>query len=165
MFRVLLITGASGSGKTLISKKLNEYKDYNLIKSFTNRPQRYVGDNDHIYLSNKQVEDALLNNVSSPVATTCFGGYVYFTIEEQFLEERINVYVVDELGVCDTINHFHNNPNVECYPIKIKSDRICDRSIRDYHFISDDQYYQIVENNTGDDIDDVVSKIVCRYTI
>lgn len=163
MIYIMLLVGESGVGKTTVANKLAEYEDYHLVKSFTNRPQRSMDDDDHIYLTNKELEGALLDNDVSPVATTNYGGYIYFTMEEQFLEDRINLYVVDELGVCDTLNYFKGNPNVVCWIIKIRSNRECDRKWRDYSFLSDDHYTQIVDNDG--DIDVVVGRIVCRYAI
>ena len=89
------------------------------------------------------------------IASTIFGGELYFTNSGQFLEEMINVYVVDDLGVLDSINYWLSR-GADIYIVKIVSDRECDRKRRGYQILPDWCFDLFIEN---DDLDKTVEKI------
>lgn len=151
---VLLLNGESGVGKTTIAKRLCEKRNYNYIKSYTTRSPRDENDDEHIYVENEVAVGMLMNE--DVMASTVFGGYVYFTLAEQFKDDMVNVYVVDDLGVCDTINYMRDWEDTGYVVIRIKSNRDCNRKSRDYSFMKDD--YFILYDNDGE-LEDVVDDI------
>lgn len=152
---VLLITGASGVGKSTIAEKLCENEQYNLIRSYTNRPPRSEDDDDHIY-----VEDGIASTLlreKQVVASTVYGGYVYFTLAEQFIDNMINVYIVDDLGVCNTINYMRRWKDTGYATVRIRCKRWNPRQVRDYSFLDDDHFMMVVDND--DKMDYAVEEI------
>lgn len=153
MMRILLLTGESGVGKTTISKKLCEDNLFHEVVSVSTRQPRSEEDNDHFYIDKEDAWDFFLNG--GIVASTIFGGELYFTNSSQFLEDMINVYVVDDLGVFDNINYWLPK-GADIYVVKIVSDRECDRKHRDYQILPDWCFDLIIEN---DDLDRTVEMI------
>lgn len=90
---IFLIVGASGSGKSAISRILQ--KDYGLkaVQSYTTRPPRYEGEEGHIFIT----EDEYRELAFSSVACTEIGGYHYCATERQV--DTNDLYVIDPAGV------------------------------------------------------------------
>lgn len=90
---IFLIVGASGSGKSAISRILQ--KDYGLkaVQSYTTRPPRYEGEEGHTFIT----EDEYKELVFSCVACTEIGGYHYCATEQQV--DNNDLYVIDPDGV------------------------------------------------------------------
>lgn len=153
MMKILLLTGESGVGKTTISKKLCEDNQFQEVISASTRQPRNSEDKDHFYIDKEDAWDFFLNR--DIVASTIFGGELYFASSSQFLDDKINVYVVDELGVLDTVNYWLPRGG-DIYIVKIVSDRECDRKHRDYQILADECFDLIIEN---DDLDKTVEKI------
>nr|DAF73385.1 MAG TPA: hypothetical protein [Caudoviricetes sp.] len=153
MMKLLLLTGESGVGKTTISKKLCEGNQFQEVISASTRQPRNDEDKDHFYIGKEDAWDFFLNR--DIVASTIFGGELYFASSSQFLDDKINVYVVDELGVLDTVNYWLPK-GADIYVVKLVSDRECDRKHRDYQILTDECFDLIIEN---DDLDETVEKI------
>lgn len=100
---IVLIVGDSGSGKSTIVRYVEKNMDnVNIVKSYTTRPKRNKYDNDHTFI--KSV-DEIKGDV---VASTEIDGYFYGASENQFKENKINLYIVDDKGVVDVKNYFKN---------------------------------------------------------
>lgn len=103
---ILLICGESMTGKTTIMKELcRQYPNiYNPIMSYTTRPKRSEDEYGHIFVDEEKMWDMM--HQYGLVARTFINGYFYFTTPEQFVEDKINIYIVDGLGVLDVTNFY-----------------------------------------------------------
>lgn len=103
---ILLIVGASGSGKSTITSALSKYDEFMEIMSYTDRPKRYEDEDTHIFLSKKQMDSII--NTYDIVAYTEINGYRYCALERQFNKKKINIYIVDNKGIKDVFDYFSN---------------------------------------------------------
>ena len=92
MKNIYLIVGASGSGKTAITEKLEELYHLKSIQSYTTRPPRYDGEAGHTFVSNEEFDE-----LTDYVAYTEFAGNRYCATSEQV--ENNDLYVIDSNGV------------------------------------------------------------------
>lgn len=100
---IVLIVGDSGSGKSTIVRYVEKnMENVNIIKSYTTRPKRNKYDNDHTFIKSVDEIDGDI------VASTEIDGYFYGASENQFKENKINLYIVDDKGVVDVKNYFKN---------------------------------------------------------
>lgn len=92
---IILLVGASGSGKTTIADRLSSLFGWTQVSSYTTRPRRTEDEKGHIFVSDDRFDDVVLS--SDLVAYTEYGGYRYCATQTQ--AENANVYVVDVPGV------------------------------------------------------------------
>ena len=84
---IVLIVGDSGSGKSTIVRYVEKnMENVNIIKSYTTRPKRNKYDNDHTFIKSVDEIDGDI------VASTEIDGYFYGASENQFKENKINLY-------------------------------------------------------------------------
>lgn len=91
---IIAIVGKSGSGKSEIVRRYHE-KGYNVIQSYTDRPQRYESEWGHIFIETGVVEKYR----QSMIAYTFFDGHHYFATREQYQGKGVTFYVIDPYGV------------------------------------------------------------------
>lgn len=93
---IICLVGDSGSGKTLASLYLQEQFDWKAIVSYTTRPMREGETNgvEHWFVDSSRVPES-----RKMCAYTVFGNHQYWTEWKQFLENNVNVYVIDEKGL------------------------------------------------------------------
>ena len=145
---ILLIMGQSGSGKTSISTALqNDYTYFNIIKSYTTRFRRSINDKDHIFIRKHNLLYKMFNEKF--VASTIINGEVYCAFPNQFQENVINIYAVDDKGALDVINFYDKD---DILIIRLKRDNIDidkERAMRNLNEIIPDNCpnINIVENN------------------
>lgn len=89
---IICIVGCSGSGKTTIANILEERYGMKSVQSYTTRPQRYEGEQGHIFISPEEVK-----NFKDIVAYNRYNGYEYFATAQQI--DEADVYVVDIPGL------------------------------------------------------------------
>lgn len=103
--KILLLLGDSGTGKSTIAKALNvNYNYFHLIKSYTTRFRRSVYDNDHIFVRKNNLLYRMFNY--PVVASTIINGELYCSFMDQFKDDRICLYIVDDKGFLDVVNTF-----------------------------------------------------------
>lgn len=122
--KVILITGESGVGKSTFAKLLSKIDSWNyeIVKSFTTRPQRDKHDTDHIFipLEANLVAQRLFGSESC-VARTIINGELYFTIKENFHPFNTNLYIIDNEGIEYLQSHY---PNWNTTIVKIVSNEV-----------------------------------------
>ena len=97
VFRVLLVNGGSGVGKsTVVGKLCEEWGEFRQVMSVTSRERRGDGD-DHVFEDRGVVEKLIESG--DVVDWTEVGGELYCTTLDCFKEDKINVYIVDDEGV------------------------------------------------------------------
>lgn len=89
---IICIVGCSGSGKTTVANILEERYGVKSVQSYTTRPQRYEGEQGHIFISPDEVK-----SFKDIVAYNRYNGYEYFATAQQINEA--DVYVVDIPGL------------------------------------------------------------------
>lgn len=111
---VVCIVGESGSGKTTLVNGLKEINVYNVIDSYTTRPERYEGEPGHIFLKEGDCivreckigspdiytrnEDGTYS-LENSIAYTKFHGHHYWATKKQYRGKEISLYVIDPDGV------------------------------------------------------------------
>lgn len=104
MIKILCLVGESGSGKSTIAGLLSKDDKYNYVQSYTTRKARNSNEAGHIfvdelvYKKHKEL-DADVTNELKIIAETYFDDNYYWTVNTQFLKDKINIYVVDPKGV------------------------------------------------------------------
>jgi len=88
---IYLIVGASGSGKSTISRILQNDYGMKAVQSYTTRPPRCSNEEGHIFIS-----DEAFNSLT-PVAFTQIGKYRYCATARQL--DMNDIYVIDPEGV------------------------------------------------------------------
>lgn len=89
---IFLVIGASGSGKTTITERLETKYGLKSIQSYTTRPSRYDGETGHTFVSNDEFDE-----LTDMVAYTEFAGNRYCATAEQV--ENNDLYVIDPNGI------------------------------------------------------------------
>lgn len=102
---IIAIVGASGSGKTYLSKLLQDELNVFSIISHTTRPKRTdeTHGKDYYFIRNIRIFP-----FCDMLTHTKFGGYEYFALRDQVPPEGYCTYVVDESGV-QTLNKLHGH--------------------------------------------------------
>ncbi len=95
---IICLVGDSGSGKTLASLYLQEVFNWKAIVSYTTRPMR---DDETDGVEHWFVDSSRIPEQHELCAYTVFGGCQYWTEWRQFVENQMNVYVIDEKGLID----------------------------------------------------------------
>lgn len=145
---ILLIMGESGSGKTTVSKALaNNYSYFNIIKSYTTRFRRSIYDRDHTFIRKHNLLYKMFNEKF--VASTIINKEIYCAFPNQFKENMINIYTVDDKGALDVVNFYDKN---DVLIIRLKRNNIDidkERAMRDLNEVIPDDCLNIniVENN------------------
>lgn len=97
VFRVLLVNGGSGVGKsTVVGELCKEWGEFRQVMSITSRERRGE-DDDHVFMDRGVVEELI--GGGDVVDWTEVGGELYCTTLDCFREGKINVYIVDDEGV------------------------------------------------------------------
>lgn len=93
---LVCLVGESGSGKTAVHKRLEEL-GYIGINSYTTRPPRYEGEDNHIFVTDSDyIHHFLAGDI---VAYTFYNNYHYYCTRDQ--ASTADVYVVDPDGVAE----------------------------------------------------------------
>ena len=97
VFRVLLVNGGSGVGKSTVVRGLcEEWGCFEQVMSITSRKRRGE-DDDHVFMGRDEVKGLIESD--EVVDWTEVGGELYCTTLDCFKEDKINVYIVDDEGV------------------------------------------------------------------
>lgn len=150
---IIAIVGASGSGKTYLSKLLQNELNVFLIVSYTTRLAREgeIEGIDHYYIGNTH-----RFGHSQMLSYTRFAEYEYFALEDQVPPQKHCAYVVDERGLKylrETKNHKFNIISIR---VESTTDALIQRGIAPDRIKRDDDrtplpldYYNYVIENNG----------------
>lgn len=103
--KLILLVGASGTGKTTIAKEL-EGKGYNIIHSYTTRERREDDEWGHIFidpLTPMYLENTKNGVIVHPyekeaIAYKKLYGEIYFATKDQYQGKGASIYIVDPEG-------------------------------------------------------------------
>lgn len=168
MNNLYMLVGCSGSGKTTIQKMLEKQHDLKPLISYTTRPPRYEGEDNHIFITADEFK-----NLKDKVAYTKFCENEYCATTEQV--EMCDTYVIDPDGIEFFKKSYRGNKGMRVIyiqsPIHTRADRmeergdkfslVLERITNDiFAFKGMEQKADfIVENGDGTKLVDVVRKI------
>lgn len=105
MNRILLLIGASGSGKSTVARYLCEQYGLRQIDSYTTRPPRYRGEPGHIFITDEEFDQ-----LQDFVGYTLYNGHRYGATAQQV--EENDIYVIDPAGVEFFRTAYHGDKKV-----------------------------------------------------
>lgn len=161
---IIAIVGASGSGKTYLSKLLQNELNVFLIVSYTTRPPREgeIEGLDHYYIENAHQFSWL-----KMLSYTKFAEYEYFALEEQVPPQKHCAYVVDERGLKYLKEMKNHKFNIISIRVESTTETLIKRGIAPDRIKRDEdrtslplEYYDyVIENNgTLEEFEDKIHK-------
>lgn len=91
---IVLLCGASASGKTTLAEDLEKQCGLKAIPSYTTRPKRSPDEQGHTFIT--EDEFVKLNDLIAYAKTN---GYHYTVTRQMFEDEQYSIYVVDNSGI------------------------------------------------------------------
>ena len=128
---LFLLCGRSASGKTTIANMLEEKYSYKSVWSYTTRPQRYDGEEGHIF-----VDDKAFDHLGELAGFVEYNGYRYGTTMQQV--DDADIYVIDPIGAEYLLNKYTDRPICIIYfdtSIPTRIYRMVDRGDGDHAII------------------------------
>lgn len=150
---IIAIVGSSGSGKTYMSKLLqNELNVYSIVSS-TTRPKREDETNgvEYYFVKNKPYIPS-----SEILTATSFGDYDYYALRDQVPPTQICSYIVDEGGV-ETLKRVHGHRfEIVTVSVQSKPETLVERGICHLRIERDnnrtqlpDSFFDFIIHNDG----------------
>lgn len=117
---IICIVGASGAGKTTISKYIEQNFGVKMIESRTTRPKRNENEVGHTFVSDSEFDTYKQDDM---LAWTDFGNNRYCCLKQDVLDE--NTYVLDEKGLAYLKENFGSVYDIKTMLVTCnKSERI-----------------------------------------
>lgn len=167
MDRLILLVGASGSGKTSVAREM-EKEGYNAIQSYTTREKRRTEEWGHIF-TDRLPEIPSENLIAFEEV---YEGTYYWATKDQYQGLGDTIYIVCPDGAIQVKENLKNDSSVEVITIYLQSDAdvrwkrmLYDRDQKslESRLKSDKVKFQIVESDYTVDgngkLDEVVSLI------
>lgn len=101
---ILLLCGASASGKTTLAEDLEKQCGLKAIPSYTTRPKRSPDEKGHTFITADEFDE--LEDILAYAET---GGYRYAVTKRMFEDEQYSVYVIDNTGIKYLKEHYKGN--------------------------------------------------------
>lgn len=99
---IVLLVGASGSGKTSLAEKTERLYGWKSVMSYTTRPKRFPDEKGHIFVSDEEFDRLVKRN--EIVAYTEYSGYRYCATAAQ--ASICQIYVIDIPGILYFRQHY-----------------------------------------------------------
>lgn len=92
--KILMIMGASGSGKSYLERKLTQLPNFKKVISFTTRESRSgeIDGNDYYFISKEKYLD--LKNQGLIIQETHFANSIYGSFLSEYIDDKINTLCV-----------------------------------------------------------------------
>lgn len=127
------LIGQSGSGKTTVADIMCDKFEYTSVSSYTTRPQRYDGEQGHIFISDHEFDQLI-----DVVAYTKYNNYKYCTTKEQL--DNANLYVVDIPGLRTLLQKYKRERKIVILyfdsTVSTRIERMIDRGSSDTEIVS-----------------------------
>lgn len=101
---LILLIGASGSGKTSLANILSEMYNCKVLNSYTTRPKRYADEKGHTFVNSFE-----FSQLKDLCAYAVFDGYDYGATKEQV--DNSDIYIINPQGVVDFIKIYTEDMN------------------------------------------------------
>ena len=125
---LLLFIGKSASGKTSVANQLNGIFGLKVLQSYTTRPQRYLNEPGHMFIS-----EAEFDALSDKVAYTEYNGFKYCATKEQV--DNSDIYIIDPSGLESLLNAYDTGRPLKIFYFNVD---ICTRIDRMIHRMDTD---------------------------
>lgn len=143
---ILTIVGESGTGKTLAADYFESKYKIPMIRSYTDRAQRYPDEDCHTFLS-KELFDKIPSE--DKIVPVTFGGHRYCCLHSDI--KPLNTYVIEENGYLVLKTAYNNRYRIKSLRIhRDNADVDVERQERDKErFNLPDTCFDIVIHNNG----------------
>lgn len=101
---LILLIGASGSGKTSLANILSEMYNCKVLNSYTTRPKRYADEKGHTFVNSFE-----FSQLKDLCAYAVFDGYDYGATKEQV--DNSDIYIINPQGAVDFIKIYTEDMN------------------------------------------------------
>ena len=162
---IIAVVGKSGSGKTTMTKIVENVLGIQSLVSYTTRPKRIeeIDGVDHWFVNDLDIPDK-----ETMLAYTLYGGYHYWVSVDQIKPDSIYTYVINEDALVEMIDKFgYRYDFIKIYVDRLNIDVSKERTKRDKNRIElEKTFYDYIITNDCDYIEfstrcvDCINKII-----
>lgn len=123
---IVLLVGASGSGKTSIANELCKKYGWTSVNSYTTRPPRFENEPGHLFVSEEEMDRIVSED--TVVGFDIYNGYRYCATAKQIDEN--DVYVVNPGGVITLKNLYKGSKKIKLINLVTPKDERIERMMK-----------------------------------